>query len=96
MRPRSWWTKATSSSRSASIEVTQLYDGTWEKPHDPAFIKNASVDETKAGLKAAGLTEAYVPIPFTVTVVKMRGKTIMFEFRNRRTGRTDGGPHRQE
>ena len=62
-----------------SIEVTQLYDGTWEKPHDPAFIKNASVDETKAGLKAAGLTDAYVPIPFTVTVVKMRGKTIMFD-----------------
>jgi glyoxylase-like metal-dependent hydrolase (beta-lactamase superfamily II) len=62
-----------------SIEVTQLYDGTWEKAHDPAFIKNASVDETKAGLKAAGLTDTYVPIPFTVTVVKMKGKTIMFD-----------------
>ncbi len=62
-----------------SIEVTQLYDGTWEKAHDPAFIKNASVDETKVGLKAAGLTDAYVPIPFTVTVVKMKGKTIMFD-----------------
>jgi glyoxylase-like metal-dependent hydrolase (beta-lactamase superfamily II) len=62
-----------------SIEVTQLYDGTWEKAHDAGFIKNASVDETKAGLKAAGMTDAYVPIPFTVTVVKMRGKTIMFD-----------------
>ncbi len=62
-----------------SIEVTQLYDGTWEKAHDPAFIKNVSVDETKVGLKAAGLTDAYVPIPFTVTVVKMKGKTIMFD-----------------
>ncbi len=61
------------------IEVTQLYDGTWEKAHDPAFIKNASVDETKAGLKAAGMTDAHVPIPFTVTVVKMKGKTIMFD-----------------
>ena len=30
------------------IEVTALYDGFWEKPHDPAFIKNASLDETKA------------------------------------------------
>lgn len=61
------------------IEVTQLYDGTWEKAHDPAFIKNASVDDTKAALKAAGMTDAHVPIPFTVTVVKLKGKTIMFD-----------------
>ncbi len=32
------------------IEVTALYDGIWEKPHDPAFIKNASVEETKEAL----------------------------------------------
>lgn len=62
-----------------SIEVTQLYDGTWEKAHDPGFIKNASVDDTKAALKAAKMTDAHVPIPFTVTVVKMKGKTIMFD-----------------
>lgn len=61
------------------IEVTQVYDGTWEKAHDPGFIKNASVDETKAALKAAGMTDAYVPVPFTVPVVKMGGKTIMFD-----------------
>ena len=61
------------------IEVTQLYDGTFEKAHDPGFIKNASLDETKAALKAAGMTDAYVPVPFTVTVVKMGGKTIMFD-----------------
>lgn len=61
------------------IEVTQLYDGTWEKAHDPAFIKDVSVDETKAALKTAGSTDAYVPIPFTVTVVKLKGKTIMFD-----------------
>src|SRR4051794_4367242 len=42
------------------IEVTQLYDGTWEKAHDPGFIKQASVDETKAALKAGGATDAYV------------------------------------
>ena len=61
------------------IEVVQFYDGTWEKAHDPGFIKNASVDETKAALKSAGMTDAYIPIPFTVTVVKMGGKTIMFD-----------------
>lgn len=62
-----------------SIEVTQLYDGTWEKAHDPGFIKNASVDETKAALKAAGHTDANVPIPFTVTVLKMKDKYVMFD-----------------
>ena len=37
------------------LEVTSLYDGVWEKAHDPNFIKGATVDETKAALKAAGL-----------------------------------------
>ena len=62
-----------------SIEVIQLLDGVWEKAHDPGFIKNASVDETKTALKAGGLTDAYVPIPFTVTVVKVGGKYVMFD-----------------
>ena len=61
------------------IEVTTVSDGVWEKAHDPAFIKNASVDDTKAALKAAGLTDAFVPIPFTVTIVKSGGRTIMFD-----------------
>lgn len=62
-----------------SIEVIQVYDGHWEKAHDPGFIKNASVDETKAALKKGGMTDAFVPIPFTVTFIKSRGKTIMFD-----------------
>jgi glyoxylase-like metal-dependent hydrolase (beta-lactamase superfamily II) len=61
------------------IEVTMISDGVWEKAHDPGFIKNASVDDTKAALKAANLTDAHVPIPFTVTIVKVGGKTIMFD-----------------
>lgn len=65
--------------KNGSLEVTNISDGVWEKAHDPAFIKNASVDDTKAALKAAGITDAHVPIPFTVTVVKSGGKTIMFD-----------------
>ncbi len=61
------------------IEVTQLYDGTWEKAHDPGFVKNASLDEVKAALKAANLTDAHVPIPFTVTAVKTKGKLVLFD-----------------
>jgi glyoxylase-like metal-dependent hydrolase (beta-lactamase superfamily II) len=59
--------------------VTTIYDGIWEKAHDPGFIKNASVDDTKAALKAAGQTDAHVPIPFTVTVVEIGGRTVMFD-----------------
>ena len=61
------------------IAVTTIYDGVNVKPHDPAFIKNASLDETKAALREAGQSDDAVRIPFTITVVKMRGKTIMFD-----------------
>lgn len=61
------------------VEVTTIYDGAWVRAHDPAFIKNATVDETKAALRAAGLTDENVTIPFTVTVVKTGGKTVMFD-----------------
>src|SRR6266550_4188074 len=53
-----------------AIEVTALYDGIWEKPHDPTFIKNASVEETKEALGKAGLSPDFVSIPLTVVVIK--------------------------
>ena len=61
------------------IEVIQMYDGIWEKAHDPGFIKNASIDETKAALSAAGLTDAFVSITFTVTAVRSKGELILFD-----------------
>ena len=63
-----------------SVEVTALYDGIWRKPHDPAFIKNASIDETKAALAKAGMTTDYVPIPLTVIVLKIGDRLIMVDF----------------
>jgi len=33
-----------------------------EKPHDPAFIANVSVEETKAALAAAAISNEVVPI----------------------------------
>lgn len=60
-------------------EITTIYDGVWEKAHDAAFIKNASIDDTKKALVAAKITDAHVPIPFTVTVVKIKGKYTMFD-----------------
>ena len=61
------------------IEVIQMYDGFNERPHDPGFVKNASVDEVKAALKAGGLTDAHVPIPFTVTAIRSKGKLVLFD-----------------
>src|ERR1700750_1679975 len=62
-----------------SVEVTALYDGIWRKPHDPAFIKNASVDETKEALAKAGMTTDYVPIPLTFLVLKIGDKLVMID-----------------
>jgi glyoxylase-like metal-dependent hydrolase (beta-lactamase superfamily II) len=62
-----------------SVEVTALYDGVWKKPHDPAFIKNASVDETKAALANAGMTTEYMPIPLTVIALKVGDRLIMVD-----------------
>jgi len=62
-----------------TVEVTALYDGIWRKPHDPAFIKNASVAETKEALAKAGLTTDYMPIPLTVVVLKLGDRLIMID-----------------
>src|ERR1700716_2435893 len=60
-----------------AAEVTAIYDGIWEKPHDPAFIANASVDDVKAAMTKAGLPADFVSIPFTRLLLKSGGKTIM-------------------
>jgi glyoxylase-like metal-dependent hydrolase (beta-lactamase superfamily II) len=60
-----------------AADVTALYDGIWEKPHDPAFIANASVDDVKSAMAKAGLPADFVSIPFTVVVVRNGGKTIL-------------------
>jgi glyoxylase-like metal-dependent hydrolase (beta-lactamase superfamily II) len=72
-----------------SIEVTALFDGVWEKPHDPNFIKGVSLDETKAALVAAGMTADFVPIPFTPNLVKTGGQVVLIDTG---TGGQTGGP----
>src|SRR5262249_19925005 len=61
------------------IEVISLYDGVWEKPHDENFIKGANVEETKAALKAGGLTDAFVPIPVTVLAIRTGGRLVLID-----------------
>src|SRR5215813_12772697 len=61
------------------IEVFSLYDGVWEKAHDEAFIKGANVEETKAALKAGGLSDAFVPIPFTTLAVRTSASLVLID-----------------
>lgn len=61
------------------LEVIQMYDGIWHKAHDEKFIRNATVEQTKAALKAAGLTDEHVPITFTVTAVRTPGGLVLFD-----------------
>jgi glyoxylase-like metal-dependent hydrolase (beta-lactamase superfamily II) len=72
-----------------AIEITALSDGVWEKAHDPAFIRNATVEQTKAALAAAGLTADFVPIPFTPHLVKIGGQVVLIDTG---TGGQTGGP----
>jgi Metallo-beta-lactamase superfamily len=58
-------------------ECTAVYDGIWEKTHDPAFFSNATVAETKQALARAGFTTAFVTIPITVFVIKLNGKLVL-------------------
>lgn len=60
-----------------SAECIALYDGIWEKAHDAALFKNASLSDTKQALAAAGLTTEFVPIPITALVVKVNNKLVL-------------------
>ena len=73
-----------------SIEVTAIYDGIWRKPHDPAFIKGVSIDETKAALAKASLPTSFMPIPLTVIVLETGDGLVMEYFDSRGVRRTYG------
>ncbi|MBY5364083.1 MBL fold metallo-hydrolase [Rhizobium leguminosarum] len=61
------------------IEITAIYDGIWRKPHDPAFIKNASIEDTEEALSKAGLPTEFMPILLTVVVLKFGNRLIMMD-----------------
>ncbi|KAB2850986.1 MAG: MBL fold metallo-hydrolase [Hyphomicrobiaceae bacterium] len=72
------------------VDITQVFDGAVERAFDPAFIKNASVDDTKASLKALGLPDVKIPNTYTVTVARIGGKQVMFDSGN---GSSRGNPN---
>ena len=58
-------------------EVTAIYDGVWERPYKPNLIANASVDDVKAALTKANLPDAFLTLPFTVSVIKQGDDVIL-------------------
>ena len=65
--------------RVGDIQMTTLYDGVIDRKHDPAFIRNASIDDVKKALTASGLSDASVPNPFVVPIARAGGRTILFD-----------------
>jgi glyoxylase-like metal-dependent hydrolase (beta-lactamase superfamily II) len=61
------------------LEVTTIYDGVWEAALSPGFVTNATMDEIRAALRAGGLSDAQVPIPFTVTLVRIKDYYVLFD-----------------
>ncbi len=68
------------------IEVTTVFDGGIYRPHSADFIKNASIDDTKAALKALNLADDRMPNSYTVTFVTISGRTYMFDSGNGAAG----------
>lgn len=62
-----------------AAEVTTVFDGGIFRDHSPTFFRNVSVDDQKAALRAAKLPDDRVPNTYTITVVSMGGRTVMFD-----------------
>lgn len=77
--PETWAKTRFKRFRIGGLRAWTIYDGIWERELTPDFVRNASVDEVKQGLRAAGLSDSYMPIPFSVLVVLIRGNYVMFD-----------------
>ena len=62
-----------------SVDVTTVFDGGIFRNHDAGFIRNASIDDAKAALKAANWPDDRIPNTYTVTFVTIGNRTIMID-----------------
>ena len=62
-----------------SVEVTTVFEGGGIRDLPIDFVKNAAVADVNASLKASGLDEGKLPNAYTLTVVKIGQRTIMFD-----------------
>lgn len=65
--------------RVGDIELFSLDDGTIERAVDASFIPNAPIGDVRAALAGdGGAPDKYIN-PFTVTAVRLDGKTVLFD-----------------
>ena len=69
------------------IEVFSLHEGSVERAVTEGMVKNASLDEVKKALTAAGIGPDKIDNPFTVTAIRTGGKVVLFD-----TGFGGNGP----
>src|SRR6185295_17104091 len=69
------------------IEVFSLHEGSIERAVTEAMVKNASLDDVKKALTAAGIGPDKIDNPFTVTAIRTGGKVVLFD-----TGFGGNGP----
>ena len=69
------------------IEVFSLHEGSIERAVTEGMVKNASLDEVKKALTAAGIGPDKIDNPFTVTAIRTGGKVVLFD-----TGFGGNGP----
>ena len=61
------------------IQMTMLYDGNVDRANAAGFVRNASVDDVKAALKAASLPEGNIPNLFSVLLARVGGRNVLFD-----------------
>jgi glyoxylase-like metal-dependent hydrolase (beta-lactamase superfamily II) len=69
------------------IEVFSLHDGSVQRPVAEGFVKNASLDDVKKALAAAGIGPDKFDLPYTATAIRTGGKLVLFD-----TGHGANGP----
>ncbi|MEZ5822813.1 MAG: MBL fold metallo-hydrolase [Xanthobacteraceae bacterium] len=69
------------------IEVFSLHEGSVERTLAEGFVKNATLDDVKKALTAAGMGPDKFNLPFTATAIRTGGKVVLFD-----TGFGSNGP----
>lgn len=61
------------------ITMSMLYDGSVDRPNERGFVRNASIEDVKAALRAAKMADDNVPNYFTVPAARIAGRTVLFD-----------------
>lgn len=74
-----------------AVTVTMLNDGSFARPLDAAFVRNAPLADVQAALREAGLPTDKVEIPFTPLMVDVGGQRVLMDSGNGEFGAATAG-----